>query len=157
MKRSKSSAPKDEYGWEPVSQIVAEPNFPDLVRAQAAELGHLGLKPNPDFAGMQAQEALGRYRVWTMRRNRRLVGYARFHISLHPDYQVPFAFEVGHYIDPSVRDMWVWLRLWRGAEAALRALGIRYVAAHDNSRNPLSGGYRRLGYRPVSVTYLKEL
>jgi hypothetical protein len=74
-----------KFAWDKVERVFAEPNWPDLLAEHYAEMG--GLKPDPDYEAVIADERDGFYRVWTARDRGLLVGYIGWHIFRAKEYR----------------------------------------------------------------------
>ena len=148
------------FGWETVAVLMADPALDSLILNQYEEFSHLkGRVPlTVDYERMALMEKAGVFRVWTARLDKELVGIIEFQIVPHlHSRNTLFAFDCGHYLDPSARAMWRFLKMWRSALMALRELGVEIVMAHDNAKHPIGSAFRRLGFAPDGSTWLKAL
>lgn len=150
------------FAWEPLAQVLAEPNAADMIRSYVEELSPLRdiLPVAPDWEMKRRMEAEGIYRLWAARVDSTLAGYISFQIVPHTDYKdVKFAFDAGHYLSPAFRDKpgRLGFRMWRTGTAALRELGVQFVMSHDNACRPLMPFMIGLGFEPLGGVYLKRL
>lgn len=147
------------FGWEPLDDLLAEPNVRELLLLQYEEFGGLreDIPLDPDIGRMREAEKLGVFRLWAARRDGRLVGFIEWHIS--PTFHhrsTLYAIDGGHFVHPD-EGAWTWLRMWRAALAALLELGCRVVLAHDNPHRPLDRAFDRLGFQPAGSLYVRTL
>lgn len=152
---------KSVYGWEKLAIVLAEPNARDMIRAYVEELSPLRsvIPVKPDWDRLARMEAEGAYRLWTARVDGTLAGFISFFIGPHHNYADTLsALDGGHYLSPAYRDTpgRVGLHMWKSAELGLRALGVRYVMAHDGQRSLLPF-LLHLGYHPRATLYWKLL
>lgn len=148
-----------EFAWESLSVIFREPNWRSLIADQWVELSHLpDVEPEFDFAAMYELEKAGHYRTWVARKEGLMIGFIQwmFHKPFAYRGQL-WALDCGHYIDCEHRDVHTAIAMWRGAEAALRAIGVTAIRAHDNEKRPLDPFFKRLGYEKVSSMYQRML
>jgi hypothetical protein len=152
---------KTTYRWEKLADVLAEPNAADMIRAYVEELSPLRdtVAVNPDWGRLQRLEAEGVYRLWAARVGGTLAGYISFFVAPHHNYKDTLsALDGGHYLAPCYRDTpgRIGLHMWKTAEAALRDLGVQYVAVHDGQRSLLPF-LLHLGYHPRATLYWKVL
>lgn len=150
------------FGWQPIAEILDEPNLRELIEAYWEELSPLkDVAPlAPDFDQMMWLEDKGMHRVWTARSEEGLlIGFIGFHLCRHLNYRTTlFAMDSGHYLDPLCRNEdWTGVRMWRSALDALKEIGVRVVIAHDNAARPLDAFFIRLGFKPRSKLFWRAL
>lgn len=148
------------FGWESIKELLAEPNFRDVVRAYHRELwGETGVSCDPDWERRIAMEEQGMYRAWTARVDRTWAGFIEWQIA--PTINAKgtlFAIDAGHYVTPTFRgNNRLGYRMWSTAFAALKREGVKVVMAHDNIRHPLMPFMLGLGMKPVGTLYHKVL
>lgn len=144
------------FGWEPLKTILAEPNFPDIVRAYHRELWSEDRVPcDPDWARRQAMEDAGQYKAWVGRVGPTLAGFIEWQIgpTLNAKGSV-VAIDCGHYVSPTFRAIPRFgYHMWKAALQALRGEGVNVVMTHDNERHPLMPFMLALGMKPAGVFY----
>lgn len=148
------------FGWESIKELLADPNFRDLVRSYHRELwGEFDVPCDPDWARRVAMEEAGVYRAWTARVDRTWAGFIELQIgpTLNAKGSV-FAIDAGHYITPTFRGIpRLGYRMWRSAFDALKREGVNVILAHDNMKHPLMPFMLSLGMRPIGTLFMKVL
>lgn len=147
--------------WQPLAEVLAEPNAIDMIRDYAEELSPLRDKVPlaPDWPRMAELEKAGIYKLWSCRVDGTLAGYISFLVMPHHHYRdTLFALDQGHYLAPAYRSTpgRIGLKMWRSVEPALRDLGVKWIMAHDGQRSLLPF-FLALDYHPRSVLFWKEL
>lgn len=150
------------FGWEPLADLLNEPNIRDLVTSYWAELSPIkAVAPlDPDWSGMLDAERKCRFKVWTARVDGSLAGFIAWHIVPHLMHNSTlFAIDAGHYLGPAYRDTpgRVGLLMWRKTEAALKELGVKVILTHDNAVRPLLPFFLGLGYQPRSTMWWRVI
>ena len=146
-------------GWTSFNTLLADSAFMELLETQWGELTHLPDRPpSPDWDRVLEHERLGLLKVWTARINGDIRGFIAWNFIYPLGYPASlWAVDGGWYFDPKRRNAWKALRMWQSSEIALRAMGVEIMRAHDNIKRPLGPFFKRLGFHPVAVNYLKEL
>lgn len=123
-------------------------------------LDHAAIPLDPDVERYQAYADAGQLHILTMRDAGKLVGYHVALVSGHLHYKgTLMAFTDLYYVAPTYRKGMAGVRLFREAERALRALGVRRIQtatklhAHLNMSRLLT----RLGYQHVEAAFHKRL
>lgn len=149
------------FGWGKLRDLLGEANLPDLIREYWEELSPVkqAAPLDPDWPGMLALEDAGQLKIWTARAERTLVGFIGFQVFPHMHHRSTlFAFDVGHFLSPEFRDNGrLGFRMWRTAETALKAEGVKVIMAHDNADRPLLPFFLALGYEPRSTLFMKVI
>ena len=148
------------FGWMSVSDFLNEPNVRELMEQEYDEF-ETRRKQIPmavDFGRMLEAEAQFRYRMWGAHKDGLLIGFIEFHLgpTFHNKTML-YAQDGGYFLAPEFRDTFVFLKMWRSAEEALKDLGVSCVLAHDNVVRPVAAIFRRLKYDPVGTVYFKVL
>jgi GNAT superfamily N-acetyltransferase len=115
---------------------------------------------DPDLARYQAYAEAGHLFILSMRDAGKLVGYFTAIVSGHLHYAgTLMAFVDLFYVLPTYRKGLAGVRLFREAETALRALGVRRIQTATKLHNGLdmSRLLERLGYARAEVAYHKLL
>lgn len=152
------------FGWVPLREALAAPNIKTLIAEYYESLTPESIKAvapcDPDWSRMIALEDAGIFRCWCARDGAVIVGFVQFHLVHHLSFKGNlFALDSGHYLDPSLCEnaAWVYVKLWRTVEPALRELGVKVILAHDNRLQPMESFFRRLGYEARATNYCKVL
>jgi GNAT superfamily N-acetyltransferase len=115
---------------------------------------------DPDLERYQAYADAGQLFILTMRDEGKLVGYFTAILSGHLHYKsTPMAFVDLYLVDKPYRKGLAGVRLFREAETALRALGVRRIqtATKLHAHLDISRLLERLGYARVEAAYHKLL
>lgn len=141
--------------------LLAEPNIRELLTSYWSELSpvkHLDL--DIDWPRLLEWERKFIFRVWAARVDGTLAGFITFLVQPHFLHRnTLFALDHGHYLAPVFRnghDRLGW-RMWTGAQAALKDLGVELCFLHDNALRPLSPFFLAMGARPFSAMWLWDL
>jgi len=148
--------------WQPLAEVLAEPNAIDMIRDYWEELSPEkdSVPLDPDWGLLKRLECEGVYKIWTARVDGTLAGFISFFIQPHHNYKSTLmGFDAGHFLSPAYRNSpgRVGFKMWRTAEAGLRAIGVAQVMIHDNAARPLLPFFLGMGYTPRSVIYWKSL
>jgi L-amino acid N-acyltransferase YncA len=106
-----------------------------------------------------AIEDAGNLRVFTVRVDGRLVGYACFIVAPNAHYKGSLqAVQDVLYVERTARGAMHGLRLVRHCDEALAAEGVQVVTQHVKLAHPTLGVIaQRCGYEPVETIYAKRL
>lgn len=167
---------RTSFSWEPLEELLREPNVKDLIRDYHDELSPLkGVAPlDIDWEELLRRDREGRFAVWaayvqhsengtlnnteTLKNaDATLAGFVSFHLQPHVFYRTTlFAVDAGHYLSPGFRDnSRIGFRMWRTAVAALEERGVKVIMAHDNADRPLMPFFLALGFHPRSTMFWK--
>jgi GNAT superfamily N-acetyltransferase len=146
------------FQWEPFARIAQEAM--PVLRAYWDESQIFGreLPMDPDFDAFFQLERAGRFRVYTCRRQGRLIGVNSFMVGgtlLRREPPTAAGFIL--VLSPAERRGWTGYKLVKGAEDAFREWGVRLVIYTPSSTTDLGPILRRLGYREQGATYEKLL
>lgn len=148
------------FDWLPVAAFIEEPNILELYQMAHDEFEFTRQMPLAvDFDRMLEADRQGRYRIWAVHKKEGLlIGFIEFYLgpTFHNKTML-YAENGGHYCHPEYRTGWLWIRMWRTAETALRGLGVDVISAHDNPVRPLNVFFKRLGYVEAGMNYGKVL
>lgn len=114
---------------------------------------------NVDWAVYQQVEDIGQVRIFTVRKDGVLVGYAAFFVrtNLHYRDSMQAANDV-IFISPEHRSGRIGVNLVRFAEAALREEGVQLIAYHAKLAHPTLGLLlQHTGYTPGETVFTKRL
>jgi len=114
---------------------------------------------DPDREIYERIEALGQLRVYTVRADRRLIGYAVFFVRPNLHYrQSVWAQQDVVFVAPEHRHRGVGQLLLAFAEGELRVEGVQVVVHHVKLAHPQLGAVlQQLGYEPAETIYAKRL
>lgn len=145
--------------WMLLEDFLREPNARDILESHYEELSPLkgDLPLEVDWEAKRRREHEGSYRIWTARVDGTLAGFIEWHIERPENYRGTLcAMDGVHYLSPAFRGNGrIGYRMWRGAEAALRDLGVRIIMPHDSADRSLLPFFIAQGYVPVSTLYAK--
>lgn len=113
----------------------------------------------PDKARYKALEDAGKLRMFTVRGDGELIGYAIFIVAtgLHYSGSLQAKQDV-LFVDPSSRGRGAGIKLLRFADAELAAEGVQLVYHHTKLAHPALGRLlEHLGYEPVETVYSRRL
>lgn len=131
-----------------------------LFGAHYQEVSHnpdIPLAPDNDRYEMLARN--GRLRIYTVRSDSQLIGYAVFIVAtgLHYSGSLQAKQDI-LFVDPSSRGRGAGIKLLRFADAALAAEGVQVVYHHVKLAHPALGRLlEHLGYEPVETVYSRRL
>jgi N-acetylglutamate synthase-like GNAT family acetyltransferase len=143
---------------------MASPNLADMIREQAEELSVFKSLPlKIDFALYLRLEAIGRFKVFTARAGKTLIGYIPFYVATHSHHcDSLFATVDNFYVDPAWRhSSKAGLDLFRHAFAAVEALpGMAAIVVHCKlhkavDRTSIGEFFKRRGFTPIETLYAK--
>jgi GNAT superfamily N-acetyltransferase len=125
--------------------------------AEIAEYGDIAL--DPDVDRYQTLENAGCLRIYTLRLDHRLIGYAVFLLSAHLHYKSStHAYGDVLFIDPEHRRGLLATRLIEYTETELRKDGVQVVHHHVKVQHPALGVVLgRMGYRHVEQNFQRRL
>lgn len=108
-----------------------------------------------DHVKYEAMDRAGSLRVYTARKDNKLVGYAIFIVGRHLHYDTTlYANNDVLYVDPRQRGT-AGLRLIDFSEAALKTEGVHVVILHIKTYNDWSPVAVRKGYEPTDRVFQK--
>lgn len=149
--------------WEPIGRLLDE-GVEDLLfqHWQEVAMDQERIPLDPDWEFARLQESRGILRTAALRRDGRLVGYNSFCVSPHIHYRSTLhAVNDVIYVDPAERGA-AGVKLVRGTEAMLAALGVVKVIYHTKLA-PIGGKHTvgdllaALGYKHFENLYCKLL
>jgi len=117
--------------WEPL-QVLLDDGIEELLRNHWVEVAmdKESVPLDPDWERMFILESVGEFAAAALRRNGKLIGYNAFAIYPHVHYKsTMYAFNDVIYVDPAERGI-AGVRLVRGVEPMLKALGVKKVIYH---------------------------
>ena len=154
-----------KFGWTPLRQVFAEPNFHDLILAHHAELGVTkeACPLDPDYARAVACEDAGVFRAWTAYDGKTLAGYLAWFIQPHLHYKSTLhAVEDLYLLSTPYRRGMTGYRLFTTSLTALKALGVKRCILHTkvhfaHERGGLDRFMVRLGFENTDSIWIKIL
>lgn len=154
---------KLEFAWDKLSRLLEE-GLDDHIREHWEEvaLDKETVPYAPDYGRYLDMEQKGLFRIMSMRRGGRLVGYNAFFTMPHLHYRFTMhALNDVIYIDPEERRGWAGVRLIMEAEKALARLAdpvkiFYHTKLHvAEDRGTVGRILERLGYAHVERVYAK--
>jgi len=143
---------------ETLAQVWAEA-LP-LLAEQARELApYPDIAFNPDRVAYEQAEQAGMLRIFTVRVDGVLAGYAVFFIRTNPHYCDSLqAVQDVLWLAPAYRRGGLGLQLIASCDTALKAEGVQVVLHHAKLKSPALGQVLlKLGYEPIDTIYTKRL
>ena len=124
--------------------------------AETEEHRH-GLPFDPDYATFMRYERAGRYVLFTLREQGRLVGNCAMYLDISAHTQTMIATEDTLYLLPEARQGRIAHRFVGYVEDALQSLGAREICITVKTVNRAERFFRMLGYRHVENGLTKIL
>lgn len=114
---------------------------------------------DPDWGKYDAMAEAGSLLIITARSEHgELEGYLFAIVSTHLHYKSTLcAFFDLYWLEPKARQGWSGIRLFREAERALRAIGVRKVFGQTKTHKDVGLIFRRLGWSEAETAYSKVL
>lgn len=130
-----------------------------LLAAHWAEIAYYREIPlDVDWAVYRQCEQAQTLRIFTVRLDGRLEGYAAFFVRAHPHYQqTMWAAQDVLYLSPILRRDGTAARFVRFCEDELSRDGIHVITHHMKAAAPHRALFERLGYDTMDVIYSKRL
>lgn len=116
-----------------------------------------GLTFDPDYAAFIRYEQAGRYVLFTLRQENRLLGNCALYLDRSTHTQTLTATEDTLFLLPEARAGATAKRFVAYIESALRLLGVREIAISVKAVNRAERFFRFLGYRRVETGLIKIL
>jgi hypothetical protein len=118
------------FGWEPLEQVIREPNFGDLATAHWQESGILKdvMPLDPDIPRVLWLAEQGMYRSWVARDGDTLAGYVGFLFNTPIQFKsTPTVYEDTFTLAPAYRVGWNGYNLLASAVDAIRQLDVKVI------------------------------
>lgn len=116
------------------------------------------IPPDPDTQAYEAMETAGMLRVFTVRAEGWLIGYAAYVVRTHLHYRgSKQAVQDVIYLKPEHRRGRLGLRLIRHADAELAREGVQAVFHHVKVAHDFGPVLERIGYEQVEKVYTRRL
>jgi GNAT superfamily N-acetyltransferase len=113
---------------------------------------------NPDWSFYEALFESGHLGVYTVRNNKKLVGYFIVVVRNNPHYKDHlFAINDIIYIDPEYRKGLVGFKLIRNVERDLKKLGVSVLVINTKTHKPFDSLLDRLGFNLTERVYTKYI
>ena len=129
-----------------------------LLKNHWQEIAHYKDIPlDPDYSVYKQMEDMGALRVYTVRKEGKLIGYSAFFIRQHPHYKSSKqAVQDIIYVDPAHRGG-VGRRLIKECDELLKAEGVQVVYQHVKAAHNFGPLLERMGYQMQDIIYSKRL
>ena len=129
-----------------------------MLHAHYEEVGHYKDIPlDPDKSVYLAMEEAGAIKVYTVREEGKLIGYAAYFIRKHPHHKDSLqASQDIIYVDPKHRGG-VGKRLIKECDERLRELGVQVVYSHLKAKHNFGPMLERMGYELQDLIYSRRL
>ena len=144
------------FQFESVRAVIAEPNWPDLIREHFEESAqHAGaVQIDPDYQRYIACNDIGTFRCWTARHEGRLVGYLGLWVETHPHFRRTLrACDDLYMLAPEFRRGFNGYNMFRSCFASLKASGVKMIMIHSQHSLDLSKLMERLGLTPAETLW----
>lgn len=142
---------------EPISALWVE--LWPLLEAHWQEIGlWRDIPPDPDTGAYESLEQAGMLRVFTVRADGWLVGYAAYVVRTHLHYRTSRqAVQDVIYLKPEHRRGRLGLRLIQHADRELAREGVQAVFQHVKTAHDFGPLLKRIGYQQVENVYARRL
>ena len=142
----------------PVSSIMGDPSFPDLVAEYAAESAIAGLPPpNARMQTYLHLEALGMLHAFGAIHGNTLVGFISLLAPILPHYGITIAVCESFFVAADYRHTGAGLRLLKAAEEKTKELGSPGLFVSAPYKGKLFEVLPRRGYTETSRIYFKQV
>ena len=144
------------YQEELIEDILEETK--DLLIGHWTEVAnHKDKRPlNPDFEKYVLLNRQGSLKLFTVRYNNQLVGYATFFIAVNLHYKDwKYANCDVYYLDPSMRKQGVGTEMFKRIEEWLKGMGVVSVLLHEKTNHSHPDLFKSLDYTHVENVYEK--
>lgn len=130
-----------------------------LCRAHYDELAEYKDFPlNPSFETYLQMDALHALRVFTVRKNNRLVGYAIFSVYPHPHFtSMIHAVNDTLFLLKELRHGWLGYKFIRWIDEQLIKEGVNTIYQYSKMDHDFGGILLRLGYREHDIVYSRRV
>jgi GNAT superfamily N-acetyltransferase len=155
--KTSSRSSKLSFQQEPVDRWAKD--SPPLVFRHWQELGlDLDLKIDPNVEAMRKMEAMGMWKVLTVRDGERLVGYvlAVFSPHLHYHTSPPMFIVDAYYVEPDYRNG-AGAKLLKFAESVAKSLGAIKIYLTCKVHRDHSELFQALGFRLSDYAFIKRI
>jgi GNAT superfamily N-acetyltransferase len=149
--------PQPEFRRELACEALAREIAP-LLEAHYREIAHYPDPLRVDYARYLRAEAMGQLRLFTIRVEGALVGYADFTLDKSPKYGILQASQGDLFLLPEYRRGRVGIRFIRWCDEALKTERVMVVYQHTKIAHPAMGKVlEHLGYEPIDIIWGKRL
>ena len=153
------------FGWRPLREVLAEPNFLDMIRAHHEEAGvHKDTIPlDPDIPRYLQLEEIGIFRAWAGYSGKTLAAYMGWYVQPHLHYRGSLmAVEDLYYMSPAYRKGSAGRRMFVEVEDEFRPMGVKRIMLHCKThvmreRGGLGPFFASLGYIHTDDFWSKTL
>ena len=116
------------------------------------------IRLNPDWDAYEELEASGALKIFTARKDGRLIGYFAVLVRRHLHYvDHLFAFNDVLFLDSEYRRGFVGAKLMRFAESCLKEDGVSVMIVNTKTHKPFDSLLRWLGFKHIENIYSKVL
>ena len=147
------------YQREELKDLVGNLDLERLLHEHWAEIEHFKDIPlDVDWAAYRAIEAAGKLRIYSARRDGRLIGYTAYFVGHPPRYRN--SLQAAHdvlFIERPERRAKIGHGLIRYSEQLLAQEGVQVIYQSSNVAHPWDALLTRLGYEPVDNLWGKRL
>lgn len=149
-----------QFALETLEQVRLS-RLEDLLRTHWHEVAHFPDIPlEPDWDAYAAVESAGLFRMFTVRMDGELVGYAAYVLKHNPHYRSSLqATQDVLFLAPEHRGARIGAHLILFADTYFKGLGVQVVYQHTKVKRELDMGplLKRLGYELIDSLWAKRL
>lgn len=150
-------APLITFAREPIDSLWSE-MIPLLLAHWQEVATWQDIPLDPDMDAYEAAEEAGMLRVFTVRVDSKLVGYAAYIVRTHLHYQgSKQAVQDVLYLSPEHRRGKIGYKLIQHGEAELKAEGVQAVYQHVKESHDFGPLLERIGYKMIEKVYARRL
>lgn len=149
--------PVPQFSRESSATVIDE--IKSLLEAHYAEIAHYSDIPiGCDYDSYLTMEANGKLRIYTIRLDGALVGYAIFKVATSLHYRTSLqAQQDVLYLDPTYRKGRIGMRFIQFCDGQLQAEGVQVVYQHVKAKHNFGPMLERLGYELIDHLYGRRL
>lgn len=113
---------------------------------------------DPDYASYIMLSGLQIVRVFTVRLDKKIVGYSIWFINKHMHYQTwLYALSDVYWLDPDQRKTGVSYDFFFKIEDWLKSIGVKSILIQDKIEHSHAKFFNQLGYKPIEQNYEKVI
>jgi hypothetical protein len=144
-----------KYALERIKDVIDE--LEPLIQAHYKEIAkYQDIPLKPDWKSYESLDELGLLRIFTLREEGELIGYAVFMVRPHLHYMTCLtAFQDILFIKSDKRGKGLKFILW--CDNQLKGMGINLIVQHVKSEHNFGPALERIGYELMDLIYTKRI